>query len=45
MEAATGPQISELPPRPVASENNPAIVVMEVIIIGTTRRLDAAMIA
>ena len=33
---ATGPQISEEPPSPAANENNPAIVVITVITIGTT---------
>ena len=31
----------ELPPRPVANENKPAMVVKEVIIIGITRLLAA----
>ena len=38
MAVATGPQISDLPPSPVASENSPAMVVSEVIKIGITRR-------
>ena len=37
MDAATGPQIRELPPNPVARENKPAIVVREVIMTGITR--------
>ena len=45
MEAATGPQISELPPRPVASENRPAMVVNDVIMIGIILLLAAATIA
>ena len=40
MEAATGPHNRECPPRPVARENNPAIVVRDVISIGMTRLLD-----
>ena len=35
---ATGPQIKDVPANPVASENSPAIVVIEVIRIGITRR-------
>ena len=38
MDDATGPQINDSPPNPVANENSPAIVVKEVIIIGITRR-------
>ena len=42
---ATGPQISDLPARPAASENNPAMVVREVISIGITRRRAAYTVA
>ena len=35
---ATGPHKREFPPKPNAKESNPAIVVKEVIKIGTTRR-------
>jgi len=41
MLVATGPQSSDLPPRPVASEKSPAIVVSVVIRMGITRRLAA----
>ncbi len=37
IEVATGAQISDCPPKPVASENNPATVVNVVIIIGNIR--------
>ena len=42
---ATGPQINEDPPRPAARENNPAMVVITVITIGTTRRRPAYTVA
>ena len=45
IEAATGPQMSEWPPSPNASENRPAIVVVLVMMIGTTRRRAANTIA
>ena len=35
---ATGPQSKDSPPSPIAREERPAIVVNEVINIGTTRR-------
>ena len=38
---AKGPQISDFPASPAASENNPAMVVTEVIRTGTTRLLAA----
>jgi len=38
MAVATGPHMREWPPRPVARENKPAMVVNEVIKIGMTRR-------
>ena len=41
IDVATGPQIKEWPPNPVANENKPAIVVSDVIKIGITRRLAA----
>ena len=37
IEVATGPHNSECPPSPVASENKPAMVLKDVINIGTTR--------
>ena len=42
---ATGPHSREFPPRPDAKDSNPAIVVKEVIKIGTTRRRAAKTIA
>ena len=45
MLVATGPHSSDFPPSPVARENKPAIVVKAVMIIGTTRRRAAYMIA
>ena len=38
---ATGPHNNDLPPRPTARAKRPAIVVTEVIVIGTTLRLAA----
>jgi hypothetical protein len=38
MAVATGPQTNDLPPSPVAREKSPAMVVMEVIRMGMTRR-------
>ena len=45
IEVATGPHKSEYPPSPVASENSPAIVLNEVIKMGTTRLLAANSVA
>ncbi len=45
MLVAIGPQRSDLPPSPTASENKPAIVVIVVIKIGITRRLAAYIVA
>ena len=41
MDVATGAQINELPPKPVANENKPATVVNVVIYIGSIRLLAA----
>ncbi len=38
---ATGPHIKDSPPKPIASDNKPAIVVQAVINIGITRIRDA----
>ena len=38
MLEATGPHSSDCPPRPMASENRPAMVVLVVMTMGTTRR-------
>ena len=45
MAVAIGPQISELPPKPAASENNPAIVVSEVMSTGMIRLRAAYIVA
>ncbi len=42
---ATGAQISEWPPNPIARENKPATVVSVVIIMGKTLRLAAYVTA
>ena len=42
---ATGPHISDSPPSPSASDDNPAIVVKVVINIGMTRRRAAYIVA
>ena len=42
---ATGPQISDFPPSPTASENRPAMVVVVVIRIGITRLRAAYTVA
>ena len=41
MVDATGPHISDCPPRPIANENKPATVVNVVMVIGIKRRLAA----